>query len=74
MGSAVKSVNSCAQADQQQSRAEQSLPLPNSLLVFVGQAVTDVGSMVNTCQKVTWQLRRNGANGGCEFQTLQPGP
>jgi len=30
--------------------AEQSPPCPNSLLVFVGQAVTDVGSMVNACQ------------------------
>lgn len=29
------------------SRAEQNSPLPNSLLVFVGHAVTDKGSMAN---------------------------
>lgn len=32
------------------SRAEQNPALPNSLLVFVVQAVTDKGSMANTCQ------------------------
>lgn len=34
------------------SRAEKNPPFPNSLLVFVGQAVTDKGSMANTCQGV----------------------